>query len=133
MGFTKIGAAFTSRTTTLKACVALRLGKPLSETTSMKRLVVPPCASPVCQLIDPLFASSDAPAGATGNAKVNPCFGRSLSTTVGVKANSAPSLIAMVAIGTSDGTVLGPPAVLVCASGAAGAISGLPASSVATL
>ena len=60
----KIGAEFTSLTMTVKRCVALKLGLPLSKTRTRMLLLLGPCASLGVQLNTPLTGSTAAPFGA---------------------------------------------------------------------
>src|SRR5256885_16243903 len=61
------GAVFTSLTTTVKLCVALKAGAPLSDTCTEIVFVLGPCASVGVQVMTPL-ASIATPKGAAVNA-----------------------------------------------------------------
>src|SRR5437899_3017108 len=102
---------------TLNDCVALRLGEPLSVTTSVKVLVVPLSAGPVCQVMRPTDGAINAPGGAPGNRlQASVCAGTSASVALGVSANSAPSVTVFVVIGAMTGGVLPARVTVVCAS-----------------
>src|SRR2546423_8063226 len=60
----KTGGEFTSLTTMLNRCVALKLGLPSSNTRTRMLLLLGPCASPGIQLKRPLTGSKGAPLGA---------------------------------------------------------------------
>src|SRR5258706_1179383 len=60
----RIGAELTSLTITVKRCVALKLGDPLSKTRTRMLLLLGPCASLGLQVKMPLAAFTVAPAGA---------------------------------------------------------------------
>jgi hypothetical protein len=80
-----------SVTVTVKLCVALRLGVPLSETRNVMVFVLGPCASVGVHVSTPLAGSRFTPLGADTNAKVKVWAGTSLSVAVLVTVNIASS------------------------------------------
>ena len=62
----KVGCAG-ARTVTVKVCVALRLGVPLSNTITPRVLVEPLCAMAGRQVKTPVPELMDAPAGGVGD------------------------------------------------------------------
>src|SRR4051812_45840362 len=97
------GALFTSRTTTTKLWVALRLGIPLSVTTTVMVLVPGPCDSAGGQVNTPVPAAIEAPVGGDSRLKVSACTGKSLSVAKLFTVKVAPSSIVWSAIEANTG------------------------------
>src|ERR1017187_7339886 len=89
-------------TTTLKLCVALKPGVPLSVTTTVTGLVVLACVTSGRQLKIPLLETSVAFVGPTGRLNVNVCAGTSVSVTLLVMLRLTPTLT--VRFDTADKT-----------------------------
>jgi hypothetical protein len=89
----KIGALFTSFTTTEKLCVALRLGEPLSATRTVISVVLGPCASVGVQLNTPLLELMLAPDGGEMRLNVSVLVGTSPSEALAVSVKVLPSLM----------------------------------------
>ena len=86
------GAWFTSVTITVKVCVALKGGLPLSVTTMTNWLVPGPSASPGVQVKSPLVGLSKAPlVGARPKLKVSASLGKSASVATFVTISVCPS------------------------------------------
>ena len=92
--FARMGAAFSSLTTTVKLFESVRLGTPSSATVTVMTLALGPCASPGVQVKTPLVVLMLAPAGAlVPKLKVNTFAGTSGSAAVFVTTNVLPSSI----------------------------------------
>src|SRR5688572_33417461 len=95
-------------TVTLKVCVALKGGLPLSLTRTLKLNEFPPCASLGTQPKAPVFELMIAPAGAPDRSvHVSVCAGMLLSVAVAVKASTSPSKTVRSAMAASTGATLG--------------------------
>ena len=92
LGDDAIGSV-TERTVTLKFCVALKLGVPLSVTTTENGFVVLACEMSGRQLRIPFVAFSVAPAGAVGRLKLMVCAGLFASVAVFVMTRVCPGLM----------------------------------------
>jgi len=94
-------------TTTAKLCVALKLGVPLSETSSVKVFVEFACVTVGRKLNAPLVGLSVALVAPASSAKVSVCGGESVSVALAVKATVWPTFTVWLAIGDRVGVVLG--------------------------
>src|SRR5438309_2625202 len=104
----RTGAVFTSVTTIVIVCAALKLPKPLSFTRTVTAAVLGPWASLGVQVNMPVAGSMLAPAGAPGSRlKVKVCAGLSASVAEAVKVKRLPSLIVLLLSGTRTGAMLG--------------------------
>src|SRR5258706_2274353 len=102
----RTGGLFDSITVTVKVCVALREGEPLSVTMTPIRLVVPPCVSDGVQPNTPLVELTEAPAGAPeSRLNVSDCAGISGSLAVLVKVSSTPSVTVLLLMGERMGAL----------------------------
>src|ERR1041385_1194679 len=96
-GTVRVGALFTSLTTTAKLFVALSAGVPLSVTLIVIELVLGPCASVGVQVTTPVVGLTATPAGPLTSAKVSVLAGRSASEAVLVTTNALSSLMVWLA------------------------------------
>src|SRR5215470_2596132 len=100
-GFASVG--WTGRlTVTVKPWVALRLGVPLSETTTLSTLV-PDCEMAGRHVKMPLLGSIAAPGGGLRRLKVRTCGGESGSVALLVMLSVRPAIMVRLAIGESVG------------------------------
>src|ERR1051326_1034085 len=100
------------RTVTVKLCDAVRLGEPLSATTTVNGFVVFAFDTDVAHVMTPVFVVMLAPVGALVRPKVNePGVSASLATFV--MTSTSPGRIARLEIAVSVGGVLPAPPVTV--------------------
>src|SRR4030095_5825379 len=92
-GAVRVGALFTSLTTTVKLLVALNAGVPVSVTLTVIVFVLGPCASVGVQLSTPVLGFIATPDGPFTSAKVNGLAGRSRSLAVLVTTRALSSLM----------------------------------------
>src|SRR4051812_9171120 len=97
------GAEFVSFTTTVKVCVALRLGVPSSNTRTTIVFVAGPCASVGVHVNAPETGSRLVRSGAETMAKVRLLGGISASEALKLNASTFPSITVLLPIGASVG------------------------------
>src|ERR1051326_282290 len=100
----RVGAPFTSVTTTIKVLVALSGGVPLSVTRVVNVFVLGPCASDGLQVMTP-DAEIAAAAGATSNVYVSVLGAESVSEAVFVTVSVVNSAIVRLLCGGKTGAV----------------------------
>src|SRR5262245_1247749 len=102
---TSTGALFSSVTTTVKFCVALRGGVPLSATRTVRIFVLGPCAAVGVQVNTPVVGLRLAPGGAESRLNVSVFVGTSPSSAVIVNVSVLSSLMVFSKIGSSTGAL----------------------------
>ena len=93
-------------TVTVKLCVALKLGDPLSATFKVKAFVMPACVTSGRHENAPLLVFKAALPGPVSKLKVKVCGGWSVSVTLAVKATVCPTLTVRLLMAANTGAVL---------------------------